>query len=111
MQISAAITINGPKGIYSFDFFTLNTINIIPIIAPNKNDVKDIKAVFTNPKYKPSAAMNFTSPKPIASFPYINLPINVIIKKIPPPINIPNNISIVIATFENPYRNAITSPT
>ena len=55
--------------------------------------------------------MNFTSPRPIDSFPYINFPINDINRNTLPPISIPNNKSIVIATFENPYKNAITIPT
>jgi len=108
--INVAITINGPNGIYSFDFFILVTINIIPNIAPIKNDIADIAKIFDTPKYSPNAPISFTSPNPNASFPYIKLPINVIAKNIPPPTNIPSNISTVIATFDIPYKNAIINP-
>ena len=31
-------------------------------------------------------------------------------KKIPPPANIPNNMLMVIATLDNPYKKANTNP-
>ena len=50
------------------------------IIAASKNDNTEIDIIFIHPKNKPKAPMNFTSPNPIASFPAINPPNNVIIK-------------------------------
>ena len=80
-------------------------------IAPIKNDSSVITIMFDRPKYIPNAPISFTSPKPIASFPYTSPPISVIAKNIPAPTNIPSTIFIVIATSDNPYKNAITNPT
>ena len=80
------------------------------IIAQIKNDTNDTIIIFVSPKYNPSAPISFTSPSPIASFPYTKPPKRVIIKNIPPPASIPSNIFIEIATFENPYKNANTKP-
>ena len=109
--INVEITINGPNGIYSSDFLILVTIRITPITAPIKNDIIEINPILATPKYSPNAPINFTSPSPNVSFLYIKLPITVIAKNIPAPHNIPNNKSIVIATLEIPYKNAITIPT
>ena len=48
--IPLAITINGPNGIYSFDFFTFININIILITAPSKNAITDIATIPLSPK-------------------------------------------------------------
>lgn len=80
---------NGPNGIYSLLFFILLTSKKILITAANKNAISDIVIIFVKPKYKPSAPMNLTSPKPIASFPATNPPIKVIIRNTPPPNAIP----------------------
>ena len=53
---------------YSCAFFTLNKIKPIPTIAPIKNAIIEIIKILENPKYSPNAAINFTSPSPIASF-------------------------------------------
>ena len=66
---NVAITINGPKGIYSSDFFNFVTSNIMLSIAPIRNETNVIIIIFDNPKYNPNAPINFTSPKPMASFP------------------------------------------
>ena len=67
--MKVAMTINGPNGIYSLDFFIFDTNNIILKIAPIKNDNNVIIIIFDNPKYSPNAPISFTSPNPIASFP------------------------------------------
>ena len=63
-------------------------------IAPNKNDIIDIAKILEEPKKRPNAAINFTSPIPMASFPETSRPSNVNIPKITVPTSIPNNISI-----------------
>lgn len=70
ITINVPITINGPKGIYSSVFFILVTSKNILKIAPIRNERSDIIIIFVKPKYKPSAPINLTSPRPIASFPY-----------------------------------------
>ena len=107
MHINAPITINGPKGMYSSIFLIFVANNIILNNAPIKNDNNVTAIIFDNPKYNPNAPISFTSPNPIASFPYIAPPINVISRNIPPPASIPSAIFIVIATSDNPYKNAI----
>ena len=87
-------TMNGPNGIYSFTFFLLIIKIPILIIAANKKASTEIMIILIQPKNKPSAPMNFTSPKPIASFPAINPPIKVMSKKIPPPASIPKMLSV-----------------
>ena len=67
--INVAITINGASGIYSLVFFILTNINIIPTIAPIKNDIMEIAIIFVSPKYIPNAPISFTSPSPNASLP------------------------------------------
>ncbi len=87
--IKAAITINGPNGMYSSVFFFFVARRNMLIIAPSKNAIKDIIIIPLRPKYKPNAPISLTSPKPIASFPAINPPSNVITKNIPAPITMP----------------------
>ena len=53
IAISVAITINGPNGIYSFDFFILVTINIMLSTAPIKNDITAIAIIPCHPKNSP----------------------------------------------------------
>ena len=48
----AAITINGPKGIYSSVFFFLVAIKPILIIAPSKKAINEITIIPPKPKYK-----------------------------------------------------------
>ena len=100
---------NGPNGMYSSDFFILLTNNIILRIAPIKNDTNVTAIILYCPKNNPKAPISFTSPNPIASFPYI-APTYQCNKNIPPPISIPINIFIVIATSDNPYKNANIIP-
>lgn len=85
MSIKHAITMNGPNGMYSLFFFIFVTNKNMLITAANRNAIRVIVTIFANPKYSPSAPMNFTSPNPIASFPAINPPIRVIIRNTPPP--------------------------
>ena len=75
-----------------------------------QNETNVIAIIFDSPKYNPNAPISFTSPNPIASFPYITPPTNVISKNIPPPASIPSAMFIVIATSDSPYKNAITNP-
>lgn len=108
--IYVAITINGPKGIYSSAFFVfVITINKL-MIAPIKNEIKETIIILVNPKYKPSAPINFTSPNPIAFFPYTIPPKHVITKKIPAPAIIPNIIFKAIATLVIPYKKTNIRP-
>ena len=60
--INVAITINGPKAIYSSIFLILVIINNILSIAPIKNESKAIIIIFVRPKYSPKAPISFTSP-------------------------------------------------
>lgn len=47
------ITINGPNGMYSFDFFILAIINSTLNTAPNKNDITEIARTVFSPKNSP----------------------------------------------------------
>ena len=69
MLINVAITINGPNGIYSSDFFIFVISNTILSIAPIKNETNVITTMLESPKNNPNAPINLTSPNPIASFP------------------------------------------
>ena len=64
----------------------------IDITAASKNAKNETSAVTLAPKNNPSAPINLTSPSPIASFPATKPPSKVIVKNIPPPVRIPNNI-------------------
>ena len=108
--MNVPITIKGPNGMYSSIFLIFVVNNITLNIAPIKNETSVIAIIFDKPKYNPNAPISFTSPNPIASFPYIAPPINVISRNIPPPASIPSAMFIAIATSDNPYRNAITKP-
>ena len=57
------------------------------------------------------APINFTSPNPIASFPAIRPPINVIIRKIPPPTAIPKRASVIRFILYIPETIHEASPT
>ena len=72
----------------SFEQYVSEKRNIL------KNDIIDIAKILEEPKKRPNAAINFTSPIPIASFPETKRPSNVNIPKITVPTSIPNNISI-----------------
>ena len=99
------ITINGPNGMLSFTFFFLKISNIMLMNAPIKNDVTAIISILGNPITNPSAAISFTSPKPIASLLVINLPINVIIPKIAPPTT--NPMKLLTTILKSIYPNII----
>ena len=46
--------------------------NIPSITIPaNSSESTTVKMIFDNPKYNPNAPISFTSPNPMASFPYI----------------------------------------
>ena len=55
MLINVPITINGPNGMYSSDFFILVTSKNILKIAPIKNERSATIIIFVKPKYRPSA--------------------------------------------------------
>ena len=60
------IFIKGPKGMASFlSFFPDNSRNI-ENTAPIRKDNNIFKSVFFNPNIKPSTAMSFMSPPPMA---------------------------------------------
>ena len=111
IAITADITINGPNGMYSSLFFFFLNISVIPTIAPSKNAIREIIIMVLHPKNNPSPPINFTSPKPIASFPAISPPTSVINKKIPAPAIIPSSISIAMLMFIIPSKNVYTKPT
>lgn len=50
MLINVAITINGPNGIYSSDFFIFVISNTILSIAPIKNETNVITTMLESPK-------------------------------------------------------------
>ena len=50
MLINVPITINGPNGMYSLDFFIFETNSTILKIAPIKNDNSVIIMIFDSPK-------------------------------------------------------------
>ena len=110
MEIKLAITIKGPKGMYSLIFFFFAIINIILIIAPIKNEIIDIANILEEPKNNPKAAISFTSPNPIESFPDTILPRIVNIPKITVPKTIPSNISIARLISDNPKINVNNIP-
>ena len=84
---------------YSSVFFFFVASKKMLIIAASRNAINEIAIMFIHPKNKPSAPISFTSPKPIASFPAINPPNNVITKNIPAPTKEPSNISIPTLTL------------
>ena len=61
------MTIKGPKGIWVLRFLELFNSEGITEIKPNIADKNNIKITDCQPKRKPIAAINFASPKPIAS--------------------------------------------
>ena len=62
----AAATKNGPNGMYSsvdFNIIILTNIIAIEITVAKKNANNEISAILENPKYRPNAPINLTSPK------------------------------------------------
>ena len=59
MLINVAITMNGPNGMYSSDFFIFVTNKPILKMAPIKNDTSVIIIMLDNPKYNPKAPINY----------------------------------------------------
>ena len=96
---------------YSSVLFFFVTSKTILIIAPIKKAINETAIIFIHPKNNPIAPISFTSPNPIASFPAIRPPINVISKNIPAPTKPPSNISIPTDTLFIPCKNVNTKPT
>ena len=87
--------------------------SIIIAIAPMKNEIIEIFIMLLKPKNKPRAPMSFTSPIPIASFPEINPPSNVINKNITPPVIIPSilfNASVIPDWLNIPSKKVNNKP-
>ena len=111
ITIKVARIIKGPNGMYSSVFFFFVTSNITLIIAPSKNEITAIITTSISPNTSPRAPISFTSPKPIASFPAIAPPINVISRNIPPPAIIPRILSKNTFILDKPVINVKISAT